>query len=73
MFQPHIWRNKIQKNAVEMHLYERFKIDVPGMSQGRHPSDIFWECFEDVWRTFLQNFNNRRRITLKYFTQHIGE
>ena len=48
MFQPHIWRNKIENNAVKMHLYERFKIDVPGMSQGRHPSDIFWECFEDV-------------------------
>ena len=36
-----------------MHLYERFKIDVLGMSQGRH------DVFENVRRTFLQNFKNK--------------
>ena len=25
---------------MKMHLYERFKIDVLGTSQGRHPSDV---------------------------------
>ena len=48
MFQPHIWQNKIKKKCSENAFVERFKIDVPGMSRGRHPSDIFWECFEDV-------------------------
>ena len=43
-----------------MHLYERFKIDVLGTSQGRHATDIFLGCFEDVRRTFLQNFKNKQ-------------
>ena len=54
-----------------MHLYERFKIDVLGASQGRHPTDFFSERFEDVRRMFLQNFKNKQELTLKYFTQHI--
>ena len=71
MFQAHIWWNKIENNAVEMHLYERFKIDLPGTSQGRHPTNIFSEHSEDVRRTFLQNFKNKQWLTFKYFTQHI--
>ena len=71
MFQPHIWWNKIEKNSVKVHLYERFKIDVLGTSQGRHPTDVFSERFEDVCWTFLQNFKNKEKLTFKYFMQHI--
>ena len=71
MFQAHIWWNKIENNAVEMQLCERFKIDVPGTSQKRHPTNIFSELSEDVRRTFLQNFKNKQRLTFKYFTQQI--
>ena len=56
---------------MKMHLYERFKIDVLGTSQGRHPTDIFSGRFEDVRMTFLQNFKNKQRLTFKYFAQHI--
>ena len=33
-----------------MHLYEELKIDVLGTSQGRHPTDVFSERFNDVRR-----------------------
>ena len=36
-----------------MHLYERFKIDALGTSQGRHPKEVFSGRFEDVYGTFL--------------------
>ena len=42
-----------------MHLYESFKIEVLGTSQGRHPTDVFLVCFKDVSRTFLENFKNK--------------
>ena len=42
----HIWWNKIENNAVKMHLYDRFKIKVLGTSQGRHPTDVFSGRFE---------------------------
>ena len=51
-----------------MHLYERFKIDVLGASQGRHPTDFFSERFEDVHRMFLENFKNKQELTFNYFT-----
>ena len=54
-----------------MRLYERFKIDVLGTSEGRHPMDIFSGRFEDVQRPFLQNFKIKQRLTFKYFTQQI--
>ena len=54
-----------------MHLYYRFKIDVLGTSQTRHPTDVFSERFEDIRRTFLQNFKNKQQLTFKHFTQHI--
>ena len=54
-----------------MRLYERFKIDVLGTSEGRHPMDIFSGRFEDVLRPFLQNFKIKQRLTFKYFTQQI--
>ena len=54
-----------------MYLYRRFKIDVLGTSQGRHPTDVFSGRFEDVRRTFLQNFRNKQHLTFQYFTQHI--
>ena len=60
MFQAHIWWNKIENNAVKTHLYERLKIEVLGTLQGRHPTDVFSGCFEDVRRTFLQNFKNKQ-------------
>ena len=56
---------------MKMDLYKRFKIDVLGTCQGRHPTDVFWEHFEDVRMTFLQNFRNKQLLTFKYFTQHI--
>ena len=62
---------KIENNAMKMHLYERFKIDVLGTCQGRHPTDVFSEHFEDVRMTFIQNFKNKQLLTFKYFTQHI--
>ena len=71
MFQAHISWNKIENNAVKMHLYVRFKIDALGMSQGRHPTDVFSGRFQDVRKTFLQNFKNKQQLTFKYFTQHI--
>ena len=54
-----------------MHLYERFKTNVLATSQGRHPTDVFSGRFEDVRRTFRQNFKNKQQLTFKYFTQHI--
>ena len=54
-----------------MHYYERFKIDVLWTSQGRHPKDVFSRRFEDVHRTFLQNFKNKQQLTFKHFMQHI--
>ena len=54
-----------------MHLHERFKIDAFETSQGRDPTDFFSESFEDIRRTFLQNFKNKQQLTFKYFTQHI--
>ena len=68
MFQAQIWWNKIENNAVKMHLYERFEIDVLGTSQGRHPMDVFSGRFEDLRKTFLQKFKNKRQLTFKYFT-----
>ena len=59
MFQAHIWWKKIRINAVKMHLYERFKIDCLGTSQGRHLTDAFSGRLEDVRRTFCQNFKNK--------------
>ena len=56
MFQVYIWWNKIENNAVKMHLYERFKIDILGTSQGRQLTDVLSGRFEDVRRMFLQNF-----------------
>ena len=58
MFQAHIWWNKIENNAIKTHLYERYKIDVLWTFQGRHPTDVFSERFEDVRSTFPQNFKN---------------
>ena len=43
-----------------MNLYERLNIDVLGMSQGHHPTDIFSGRFEDVRWTFLQIFKNKQ-------------
>ena len=71
MFQVHIWWNKIENNAMKMHLYERFEIDNLGTFQGRHPKDVFLGGFEDVRRTFLQNCKKKQQPTFKYFTQHI--
>ena len=71
MFQVHIWWNNIENNTIKIHLYERFKIDVLGTSQERHPTDVFSDRFKDVRRTFLQNFKNNKKLTFKYFTQHI--
>ena len=71
MFQAHIWWNKIENNAVKMHLYVSFKIEALGMSQGHHPTDVFSGGFEDVRRTFFQIFKNKQQLTFKYFTQHI--
>ena len=51
MFQAHIWWNKIENNAVKMHLCERFKIDVLGTSQASPYGRLFgtfWECPQDV-------------------------
>ena len=41
---------------MKMHLYERFKIDALGKSQGRYPKE---------------NCKNKQHLTFKYFTQHI--
>ena len=71
MFQVHIWWNKTENNALKMHLYKRFKIEVLGTSQGRDPTDVFSARFEDVRRKFLQNFKNKQQLTFKDFTQHI--
>ena len=61
MFQVHIWWNKIENNAVKMHFYERFKIEILGTSQGRHPTNVFSGRFENVHR-------NKQRLNFKYFT-----
>ena len=53
---------------MKMHLYEMFKIDVLGTSQGPHPMDVFLEGFEDVRRMFFQKFKNKQQLTFKYFT-----
>ena len=55
---------------MKMHLYEMFKIDVLGTSQGPHPMDVFLEGFEDVRRMFFQKFKNKQQLIFKYFTQH---
>ena len=44
---------------MKMHLYERFKIDVLGTSEGRHFKEVFSARFEDVHRTFLLNCKNK--------------
>ena len=44
---------------MKMHMYERFKIDAPGTSQGRHPKEVFSGRLEDVLRTFLLNCKNK--------------
>ena len=54
-----------------IHLYERFKTDALGSSQGRHSKDVFSKRFEDVRRTFLQNYENKQQLTFKYIAQHI--
>ena len=54
-----------------MQLYERFKIDVLGTSQGRNRTDLFSERFGDARRRFLQNFKNKQQLNFRYFTQHI--
>ena len=51
-----------------MHLYERFEIDALGTSQGRHPMDVFSGRFENLRKTFLQKFKNKRQLTFRYFT-----
>ena len=56
---------------MKIHFYGRFKIDVLGTSQGRLPTDVFSECYEDVRRTFLPNFKNEQQLAFKYFMQHI--
>ena len=55
-----IWWNKIENNAVKIHLYNRFKNDVLVTSKGRHLTDVFSERFEDVRRIFHQNFKNKQ-------------
>ena len=54
-----------------MHLYERLKINVQGISQWLHPKDNFSGRFEDVRKMSLQNRKNMQQLTFKYFTQHI--
>ena len=43
---------------MKMHLYERFKIDTLGSSQGRH-SKVFSGRLEDAPMTFLLNCKNK--------------
>ena len=50
---------EIENNAMKMHLYERFKIDTLGTSQGPHSKEVFSEYFEDVHRTFLLHCENK--------------
>ena len=45
---------------MKMHLYESFKTEILGMSQGRHPMDVFSGVFELAHRSFLQNFKNKQ-------------
>ena len=52
---------------MKMHLFEKFKIDALGTSQGRYTKDGFSGCFEDVPRTFLQNYKNKQRLAFKVF------
>ena len=61
MFQAQIQWNKFENKAVKMHSHKRFKIDVLGMSHGRHPTDVFSGRFECP----------QQRLTFKYFTQHM--
>ena len=42
-----------------MHLYERFKMDALGTSQGRHSKEVFSGRLEDIRRTFLLNCKNK--------------
>ena len=56
---------------MKMHLYESFKTEILGTSQGRHPMDVFSGLFEHVGRTFLQNVKNKQQLTFKYFPQHV--
>ena len=51
-----------------MHLYERFNIEILDTFPGRHPTEVFSECFEYVRRTFLQNFKNKEQLTFNYLT-----
>ena len=71
MFQSHTWWNKIENNAKKMHLYERFKIDILGTSQGRHLMEVFSRRFEDVHGIYIQNCKTIQQLTFQYFTQHI--
>ena len=32
---------------------------------------VFLGRFEDVRKTFLQNFKNKQQLNFKYFTEHI--
>ena len=59
VIQVFIWLNKIENNAVKMHLYNRFKNDILVTSKGRHLTDVFSELFEDVRRNFHLNFKNK--------------
>ena len=68
MFQAHILWNKVESYAKKMHLYERSKIDILGMSQGNHPTDVFSGLFEDVRKMFLQNCKNIQQLPFKHFT-----
>ena len=58
MLQAYTWWNKIENNAMKMHLYERFKIDILETSQGFHPMNVFLGRFKYVRRTVLQNCKN---------------
>ena len=60
MLKAYVWWNKIENNAIKMHLYERYKIDLLGTSQGRHPTNVFSERFEDVRSTFIKNLKNKQ-------------
>ena len=44
---------------MKMHLYERFKIDSLGTSQGRHFKGVISGRLEDARRMFLLNCKNK--------------
>ena len=58
---------------MKIYLYKRFKIDSLGMFQGRHPMDVFSGRFEDVRRTFLQNFKNKQQLIFSISSNIFGE